>query len=366
MSLDDILKINAGQSGTGYATTTGHGAEILVITCMDPRLVGRLEKAGGFTRGDTIFIKNAGNLATDEVMRSLAIALSAFQLREILVIGHTDCAMTRMTVSGFLDGLKSHGVGREAISSPNLHEWLGFFPNEAENVRRVVESIRNCALIPSGVQVHGLLFRLEDGVLEVVDRDPGKRAAATTAPSQTDLGPAPGPSTLPTLNLDTPESLITADLDLQTLEMTDGAKDEPATAPFTYDEVWKDVGTSVTEQTQDSKADWERKSKSGQFSKSKSAAKPAPRPTRAESASPAAGQVAELYDLFLDNLGMNGPQVLKAVQKMTGTDFTAQDLAALPFLRQIKPDQARKIKEILESWGARVVMKQVGKRMRGG
>ncbi|MEO9240469.1 MAG: carbonic anhydrase, partial [Jatrophihabitantaceae bacterium] len=62
-----------------------------VVACMDSRLA--LFGALGLQIGDAHLIRNAGGIATDDVLRSLAISQRRIGTREIAVIQHTDCGM---------------------------------------------------------------------------------------------------------------------------------------------------------------------------------------------------------------------------------------------------------------------------------
>jgi carbonic anhydrase len=61
---------------------------------MDARL--DVYKALGLRPGDAHVIRNAGGLATDDALRSLVISSAMLRTEAALVIGHTDCGMTRL------------------------------------------------------------------------------------------------------------------------------------------------------------------------------------------------------------------------------------------------------------------------------
>lgn len=64
------------------------------MTCMDTRLVELLPAALGLKNGDVKIIKNAGAVISNpfgSAVRSLLIAIFELGVKEIMVIGHTDC-----------------------------------------------------------------------------------------------------------------------------------------------------------------------------------------------------------------------------------------------------------------------------------
>jgi carbonic anhydrase len=169
MSLQEVLDANKRfMSGGGAGKVAGHSAKkAAVVCCMDPRLVDMLPKAMGFKRGDAYFIQNAGNTGTkwDEgVIRSLAIAIGLGGITEIYVIGHTECAMmtdpARVT-----EGLKKRGVGPDALGGRKPGEWFGVISSPEDNVRKMVNLIRNSPVVPKDVGVHGLMVDTHTGQL---------------------------------------------------------------------------------------------------------------------------------------------------------------------------------------------------------
>src|SRR5207247_5369563 len=73
--------------------------QVAVVACMDARLnpYGLL----GLAEGDAHVIRNAGGVATEDVIRSLAISQRLLGTREIVLIHHTDCGMLTFTDDGF-------------------------------------------------------------------------------------------------------------------------------------------------------------------------------------------------------------------------------------------------------------------------
>ena len=60
---------------------------------MDARL--DVLRALGLEMGDAHIIRNAGGLATDDVIRSLIVSQQLLGTDEIVVIGHTGCGLHR-------------------------------------------------------------------------------------------------------------------------------------------------------------------------------------------------------------------------------------------------------------------------------
>ncbi len=145
--------------------------QVAIFTCMDTRLVEFLEPALGIKRGDAKIIKNAGNRIRDncdDVIRSLAAAVYLLGVKEILVIGHLDCGMSRVNKDVLAERMLRYGIPKEEIGKVDLAGWIGGFSDTEENIFDAVRKIRQHQLIPKNIPVHGLLFSPDDGKIKVV------------------------------------------------------------------------------------------------------------------------------------------------------------------------------------------------------
>jgi carbonic anhydrase len=172
--LDEVLAHNerfvSERQGTIKRTPA---RKVVIFTCMDTRLVDFLEPAMGLRRGDAKVIKNAGTTVLDPnggVIRSLAVAIYALECEEVFVIGHLDCGMANLDVTVIRENMLSRGVAASTIDDlqPALGDWLGTFRDVYGNVRRVTQIVRDNALMPKDVPVHGLMFDPSSGSLEVL------------------------------------------------------------------------------------------------------------------------------------------------------------------------------------------------------
>jgi len=126
---------------------------------MDARL--DVEEALGLRTGDAHIIRNAGGLATEDVVRSLIVSQQLLGTDEIVVIGHTGC--------GLLDADEDDLRARVFAQSGRPAEIaFGSFDDLDASVRRQVETLRGHPWLKR-VPVHGLVFEVETGRLyEVV------------------------------------------------------------------------------------------------------------------------------------------------------------------------------------------------------
>ncbi|HDR8449200.1 beta-class carbonic anhydrase [Bacillus cereus] len=171
-----------------FATTKFPNKKLLIVTCMDTRLLTLLPQALGLQNGDAKVIKNAGAVISHpfgSMMRSIILGIYELQVEEICVIGHEDCGMAGLQAEPLLEKVKQQGIDSTCIrtlqhAGIDLSTWLTGFRNVQESVQHSVEMIRQHPLLPSYVPVHGLVIHPKTGNLEVVVE--GYSYAHTTSP----------------------------------------------------------------------------------------------------------------------------------------------------------------------------------------
>src|SRR4051794_24391634 len=140
--------------------------KLVVLTCMDTRLVELLPRAMGFKNGDVKLVKNAGAIVSHpfgSVMRSILLAIYELHAEEVVVVGHSGCGMTGLSCERVLDKARARGVGEDVLTmlkhaGIDLKQWLTGFENVEDGVRGSVEVIKNHPLLPGDVAVHGMLM----------------------------------------------------------------------------------------------------------------------------------------------------------------------------------------------------------------
>src|SRR2546421_7307440 len=94
--------------------------KLVVLTCMDTRLVELLPRAMGFRNGDVKLVKNAGAIVSHpfgSVMRSILLAIYELNAEEVVVVGHTECGMTALSCDRVLDKALARGVTEKVMTT---------------------------------------------------------------------------------------------------------------------------------------------------------------------------------------------------------------------------------------------------------
>ncbi|ABR54515.1 carbonic anhydrase [Methanococcus vannielii SB] len=137
--------------------------KLAIVTCMDTRLVNFLSKKLGIEQGDAKVIKNAGNIITEDVIRSLVVAIYLLGVENIMVIGHTDCGMAAASFEDVRKKMVERGANPNF--TPDFEAWLGRMNCEERNVIDGVGLLKEHPAIPKDVAIDGYLMNIESGKL---------------------------------------------------------------------------------------------------------------------------------------------------------------------------------------------------------
>ncbi len=163
------------------------GDPFVVVACIDARLTGLIEPALGLPRNRASVIRTAGNQLSEkngDALRSIAVALYLKQAKEILVLGHTDCAMSGFSVQEVTDNFRKAGIPRGAFGNEDLRAWFGAFANVRENITSSIAYLRKSGLVPADLKIHGLVLDTNSGAVDIVVNGylaPQPAVAAATA-----------------------------------------------------------------------------------------------------------------------------------------------------------------------------------------
>ncbi|HTD34617.1 MAG TPA: carbonic anhydrase [Candidatus Elarobacter sp.] len=134
---------------------------VTVVTCMDSRIDPFA--IFGLKTGEAHILRNAGGLATDDVLRSLVLSQRLLMTREILLMQHTRCGL--------------HGADEAALRRKIVAETreeppyeFGAFEDIDRSVRETVATVRAHRFLPHRDRVRGFVYDVDTGrVREVTD-----------------------------------------------------------------------------------------------------------------------------------------------------------------------------------------------------
>ena len=156
---DDLIAANklyqAEFHDSGVAGRAARG--LAVITCIDSRIdpLAML----GLKAGDAKIIRNAGARISSDALRSLVLATNLLGVNRLCLVHHTDCAMVGPTDAEIADR-----IGEMRGTDASGWEFLAT-PDQAETMRRDVEAVRKCPLLPADLEVGCFIFDVRTGAL---------------------------------------------------------------------------------------------------------------------------------------------------------------------------------------------------------
>jgi len=132
-------------------------AGIALVTCMDSRIdpLGML----GLKPGDAKIFRNPGGRVTDQALEALVLGVHLLNVRRILVVPHTRCAMASATLEEVRE--------RVAASAGQDASWQTFsmVADQEAALRDDVQKVKTHPLIPDTVPVGGFIYDVDTGLL---------------------------------------------------------------------------------------------------------------------------------------------------------------------------------------------------------
>lgn len=179
-SLKEILNFNdsfvSEKKYEPFITTKYPDKKIVILSCMDTRLVELLPKAMNLRNGDVKIVKSAGAIVNHPfggIMRSLLVAVYELKADEVYIVGHYDCGMSSVDPDLMIEHMRERGIKQDTInlinySGVDIKEWLRGFGDITTSVMKSVDLVRNHPLMPKNVPIHGLVIDPSTGRLDLI------------------------------------------------------------------------------------------------------------------------------------------------------------------------------------------------------
>lgn len=158
-NFDDLLDANTRYADSfGLAGLEPRAARgLAVVTCIDSRIEPLAML--GLAPGDAKILRNAGARVTDDVLRTLVLAVHLLGVGRIAIVHHTNCRMVGVT-DDELRATLTEEFGVDA-SGWDFHA----VPDQAAVVTEDLARVRACPLLPNDLAVAAFLYHVETGRL---------------------------------------------------------------------------------------------------------------------------------------------------------------------------------------------------------
>ncbi|GAA2859122.1 carbonic anhydrase [Streptosporangium fragile] len=161
-AFDDLLAANEEFSATfSDAALTGRAARgLAVVTCMD----SRIDPLGvfGLKPGDAKILRNAGARVTDDVLRTLVLAVYLLGVERVMVMPHTDCGMNKVTDDDVHAIAAGRGVDTRSLDFHTV-------PDQDAALRHDLTKIKTSPFLPPGMPVGGAIYDVRTGKLTPIE-----------------------------------------------------------------------------------------------------------------------------------------------------------------------------------------------------
>jgi carbonic anhydrase len=132
---------------------------VAIVTCMDSRIDNF--RIFGLASGEAHILRNAGGLATDDMLRSLVLSQRLLQTRAVILMHHTNCGL--------------HGTDEAALRAQIAAETgqappyaFGAFEDIDAAVRSAIARVREHPFLPHRDDVRGFVYDVQTGHLREV------------------------------------------------------------------------------------------------------------------------------------------------------------------------------------------------------
>ncbi len=169
--LDEILEANRRQSPPpGDPGSFIANRHLCIVTCVDPRLTRFFPDVLGVERGHAVAIRVPGAHIRpgSEALRQLAAAIYVNDCQEVVVVGHTDCGVARVTEAELRRVMRARGIADEAIPA-DVAGFFGLVADADAAARETVEAIRGAPFLPR-LPVHAVVMDIRTGALALLER----------------------------------------------------------------------------------------------------------------------------------------------------------------------------------------------------
>ena len=133
---------------------------VLILTCMNPRI--DVHRIFQLKPGDVFVLRNAGNVYTEDVLRSVLIAIHEYNIKYIVILGHIDCVLKKIRLGVLKDKLNDSTIRKIGRNGTNfyleLQKFFKTFIDEIKNIENQLQKFRNARELPKNIEIKGMLY----------------------------------------------------------------------------------------------------------------------------------------------------------------------------------------------------------------
>jgi carbonic anhydrase len=162
-AFDDLLAGNADYAATftyaGLSPSAARG--LAIVTCMDSRIAPLAVL--GLGPGDAKVLRNAGARVTEDVLRTLVLAVYLLGVNRVLVMPHTECKMASATedeMHALIDA--QYRIDTRSLEFRTVNDQVAALQQD-------LIRIRSYPLLPRELPVGGGIYDVSTGLLGPIE-----------------------------------------------------------------------------------------------------------------------------------------------------------------------------------------------------
>jgi carbonic anhydrase len=133
---------------------------VLILTCMDSRI--DIHRIFQLNPGDVFILRNGGNQYSEDVIRSLLVAIYEYGVQYVIILGHLDCGMKKVNLNELKNKLPIEllrGLGKTSVDLRfALQRFFNTISDEILNVKNQVDRLQAIKSIPNNVKIIGMIY----------------------------------------------------------------------------------------------------------------------------------------------------------------------------------------------------------------
>ena len=133
---------------------------ILILTCMDSRI--DVHRIFQLNSGDVIVLRNAGNQYSEDILRSILIAIYEYGVKYIIILGHLDCGLKKVNLNELKHNLPIEflrELGKKSVDLRfSLQRFFRIVSDEIINIKNQVDRLKASKAILKNVKIIGMIY----------------------------------------------------------------------------------------------------------------------------------------------------------------------------------------------------------------
>lgn len=138
---------------------------VLILTCMDPKI--DIHRIFQLKPGDVFVLRNAGNVYTQDMLRSILISIFDYHVKYIIILGHMDCGMTKFELTEFkkklLHKILSNSLSNNSDVFSETRQFFKPIVDELRNIKNHVEILKRFQEFFPEIEITGMLYDVNTG-----------------------------------------------------------------------------------------------------------------------------------------------------------------------------------------------------------